>query len=830
MVYNRLEGDEGRRVWLGCPHGLLRPNYTDIFCPEAPGKEGMRIGLLRETARFLAAGGRPSAARPCEDCLVATRKTVASRVVEKALVMQALDEGGKHNCLIEGAWMKEFTKKLLADADGDKFTRSVFFAAPPVTNLPNSSGSLRLLAAAMGGEGVELWRSGAEKEGVVLVPRTLLDLVFSIYGSGDFVTIESGQLTCNRVHISSTLRPSCPMTGLRGLLETATPTAIERLLPQLLLTNEKMNWLILLRLEAGYKPLAFDSSTLRTPALLDKMKKELIRLFGTRDFDHIKFDPVKEILALPVVQEITSRPLDLGKSPKSEVSRFASISQCSEDSPCSRTESPPPPRVSHNAQDILTRIELSHKGEKPDPSEFYSSIVPIESSTPQQLNASTAQQLNTSTVQPLNLPAPQPINPFGSAGPVDKLDGSFDGAPKFENSDIQKSPLIEGTPILVHRSPIDLGSPADNRRTTNYVLAPPSNSIARSLYDEVEDISVNSNTPRRSIEENDREDPLPDPRVVKKRSRFQVMNHRFLEQSPDNNESPISSPESEKKTPFRKPEPKNSTAIVQPISLPATALGLDLPTPQPLNAASSDQPFVSKEKEENTIDLNANSSSDSGCFLLIIKKDKPKPPPVQLINLASDKVPVSKPPDFKTSQPFVDTQLFASGSIAERDDEDSDSEETLDLLAKKSVEPDKVLTKSEFLEVDPSETNISCENPLSYRESHVVRSTKTLGDTQSSSFCLSNSYNSLQKLAEKNLDRIFAFESEILASQNCSPSETVDPVPLFQPFNYVSTLFEARKSKDIEEFDDEFFRKIAGRHLISAYEDAVLEHFLLCDE
>ena len=112
MVYNRLEGDEGRRVWLGCPHGLLRPNYTDIFCPEAPGKEGMRIGLLRETARFLAAGGRPSAARPCEDCLVATRKTVASRVVEKALVMQALDEGGKHNCLIEGAWMKEFTKKF----------------------------------------------------------------------------------------------------------------------------------------------------------------------------------------------------------------------------------------------------------------------------------------------------------------------------------------------------------------------------------------------------------------------------------------------------------------------------------------------------------------------------------------------------------------------------------------------------------------------------------------------------------------------------------------------------------------------------------------------
>lgn len=414
---------------LACPHNRVRPAFEDVFLPaqtrplrildskvsrKSHGSDLPHEKLSLELSRLLRAAKRPSfatlrfliqaqelptplaelleekfnrsaATHPlaslalqseCPDCLSRDRTFALKRVCEKALFMSAADRTETSQLLVARTWMEGLARHLLVDTARDKLARRNLFNCVFVRDEVNKN-ALDLL------QKIHPASPELVQREFVAISRHLFDLLASLYGFESALKLEQGDIVPQAPYEIS-LSSSLISTELKVLKLLDDPVSLTDLLAEekftkVLRINESLNWLLLLRLHTRYSVLS--APPISNPFQFNKkIRRNLIRIFETKDFDHINFDGC---LALSMLISSQAKPNAVPFDSQEEqipeqpvYSRFASLSndsEVAENEVVDRAngEQPPPrpenqlPLKTEEARkrktiDLITNIELSN--------------------------------------------------------------------------------------------------------------------------------------------------------------------------------------------------------------------------------------------------------------------------------------------------------------------------------------------------------------------------------------------------------------------------------------------------------------------------------------
>ena len=197
---------------------------------------------------------------PCFACGEEARNLVAKKTVEKSIVFELLARGESEGPKLPSPWLENFVRYLLADSRLFSDSRAEIFDrpfVPPTKSDAHGSGESRAVPPSF---------------------ASFLTEFFSFPG-------ERNEFHPTPASISSLKRWLLNWPG------SLPPEAFDRVLK----INSRLNCAFMLRLGSTFKALNF-SEAVKSERFNAKVSKDLLNLFGTYDFNSVKFEPSREIL------------------------------------------------------------------------------------------------------------------------------------------------------------------------------------------------------------------------------------------------------------------------------------------------------------------------------------------------------------------------------------------------------------------------------------------------------------------------------------------------------------------------------------------------------
>lgn len=262
----------------------------------------------------------------CGNCLKADTQFVCRRVLEKALVFSLLERSDSRRMMVSKDWFELYSLYLLGDSFLHKSTRENFFNYQFVKTRMNETAREVLV------ESRERISDDREIAGLefVFISEELFTFVGDIYGWNCTLTLSDNTILvdkfyngCKNLNLNSSQQ--FILDYMRAWKSEKDLISDDQILG-LLEINDRMNWMILLRLESTFKPLNFGKIS-NLEAFNRKVSRSIQKKFFTKDPDSIEFDPCREIFDLLSLNLSSQRPENL--NPRASTVRSSELPRAS---------------------------------------------------------------------------------------------------------------------------------------------------------------------------------------------------------------------------------------------------------------------------------------------------------------------------------------------------------------------------------------------------------------------------------------------------------------------------------------------------------------------